>query len=70
MKCLMSYNISALSYRRNLIAFQTVTKRSKSTITIINGRNVIIDITAILWDQLEMCSKHWPSIKRSKYAWH
>lgn len=64
----MSYNISALSYRRNSIAFQTVTKRSKPIITIINGRNVMIDNTVILWDQPAMCSKQWPSIKKSNYA--
>jgi len=66
----MSYNISTLSYRRNSTALQTVTKRSKSIITIINGRNVMIDNTGILWDQPATCSKQWPSIKRSKYAGH
>ena len=65
----MSYNISALSYRRNSIAFQTVTKRSKSIITIINGRNVMKDNTVFLCDRPTMCSKQWPSIKKSKCAW-
>jgi hypothetical protein len=54
----MSYNMSALSYRRNSIAFQKVTKRSKSTITLINGRNITTDNTVILLDKPAMRSKH------------
>jgi isocitrate/isopropylmalate dehydrogenase len=64
----MSYNISVLSYRRNSIAFQTVTKRSKSIITIINGRNVMEDNTVFLCDQPTMCSKQWPSIKNQNMS--
>jgi hypothetical protein len=64
----MFYNLSALSYRRNWVVFQTVTKRWKSKITILNGRNIMIDNTVMLWDKLAMCLKQRSSIKKPKYV--
>lgn len=46
----MSSNISALNYRSNVVAFQTVTIRWKSKIIIINGESVVKENTVILQD--------------------